>query len=248
MSDGLSFHMYKDGSYKAFSECVDSFANTCTTLRKKHSYSDHDARGAALNACFAIARSSQMILNLLDSWAIGDEVIRQLIPQVLGLKTVTKEAVDFCGSTIDKTNKLSFVLLCQFQIENLLANIIRELNLQEPNGFYQLSKNIVDHFGLGKEAHDILYLPAAIRNSLHSNGIHKLPRSWADKRVTLDGVEYRFKFDQPVSCASWAHIAHALEHSIRVIGNILDAPEVKAINDPMFDHYIWHKVTEPETG
>ena len=237
--------MYKEGSYKAFSECVDSFANACTTLRKKHSYSDHDARGAALNACFAIARSSQMILNLLDSWAIGDEVIRQFIPQVLGLRTVTKEAVDYCGSTIDKTNKLAFVLLCQFQIENLLTNISRELQLQEDSRFYQLSKTIVDHCSLAKQAHDILYLPAAIRNSLHSNGIHKSLRSWGDKRVTLDGVEYRFKFDQPVSCASWAHIAHALEHSIAVVSDILDAPEVKAINDPMFDHYTWHKVTEP---
>ncbi len=238
--------MYKDGSYKAFSECADSLANACTSLRKKHSYSDHDARGAALNSCFAIARSSQMILNLLDSWAIGDEVTRQSIPQLLGLKTVTKEAVEYCGSTIDKTNKLAFVLLCEFQVENLLANIIRELGLREELGFYQLSKTIIDHFALAKEAHDILYLPAAIRNSLHSNGIHKSPKSWADKRVTLDGIEYRFKFDTPVSCASWAHIAHALEHSIAVVSDILDTPEVKAINDPMFDHYTWHKVTGPE--
>jgi hypothetical protein len=238
--------MYKDGSYKAFSECADSLANACTNLRKNRSYSDQDARGAALNSCFAIARSAQLILNLLDSWAIGDEVIRQFIPQVLGLKTVTKEAVDYCGSTIDKTNKLAFVLLSQFQIENLLANILRELHLREPRGFYQLSKTIVDHFAIEKEAHDILYLPAAIRNSLHSNGIHKLPKSWADKRVRLDGVEYRFKLDSPVSCASWAHIAHALEHSIAVLSDILDAPEVNAINDPMFDHYTWHIVTQPE--
>ena len=239
--------MYKDGSFKAFSECADSLANACKSLRQKHSYSDHDARGAALNSCFAVARSSQMILNLLDSWSIGDEVIRQFLPQVLGLKTVTKEAVDYCGSTIDKTNKLAFVLLCQFQIENLLANVIRELHLQEARGFYQLSKTVVAHFALRKNAHDILYLPAAIRNSLHFNGIHQSPKTWADKRVTLDEVEYRFKLDSPVSCASWAHIAHALEHSIEVLSDILDAPEVKAISDPMFDHYTWHKVTEPET-
>jgi hypothetical protein len=158
---------------------------------------------------------------------IGDEVIRQFIPQVLGLNTVTKEAVDYCASTIDKTNKLAFVLLSQFQIENLLSNISRELHLQEARGFYELSNIIVDYFAIGKEAYDLLYLPAAIRNSLHSNGIHKLPKSWADKRIRLDGVEYKFKLNSPVSCASWAHIAHALEHSITVLSDILDQPVAK---------------------
>jgi hypothetical protein len=47
------FFMYKEGSYKAFSECVDSLANACTNLRISRSYSDQDARGAALNSCFA---------------------------------------------------------------------------------------------------------------------------------------------------------------------------------------------------
>jgi hypothetical protein len=94
-------------SCKAFGDqckCISELAEACIALKKKLGYSDQDARTICLDNITAFPRSSQMTLNLLDSWHKGDEAARQVIPQLLGLTTVTSDAVQKAGDSQNKSS------------------------------------------------------------------------------------------------------------------------------------------------
>lgn len=115
--------MYRQWKYADQLACVAELAEACISLKKDLGYPDPDARTVVLNNIIAFARADQMILNLLDSWTKGDDIVRQIIPQLLGLKTVTPESVKMAGAFLDKSTKLSLSLLAQFHIENVFRNI-----------------------------------------------------------------------------------------------------------------------------
>ena len=132
-------------SYADQSLCVSELADACVELKKKLGYSDPDARTVALDNITDIARSGQMMLNLFDSWARGDQAIRQIIPQLIGLTTVTPEGVRMAGDMLNKSAKLSLVVLSQFQIENSLRNIGRELSIPQAGiGFYRTANSVLN--------------------------------------------------------------------------------------------------------
>jgi hypothetical protein len=189
-----------------------------------------------------LARSAQMVLNLLDSWAIGDELVRQAIPQILGMRSVTQEAVKTTGDLLHKNAKLMLLVLSQFQIENALRNVARELHI--PNvgrGFYGCAKSVLTELALSSAHIDTLNCPALIRNSLHSNGIHQPIADPKSQRIHLSEIEYEFSDGKVVSCASFEHIAFALECSVRVLGAIFFNDQVLAIRHPIVDQYAWEK-------
>ena len=74
---------------------------------------------------------------------------------------------------------------------------------------------------------NILNTGAQIRNSLHSNGIHHGYKG-ADFHSNLKGVQYDFINGQKVSCASFPHIAHALESSVEILDKIYSTPDLKS--------------------
>ena len=239
--------MYRPcASYADQSKCVSELADACVALKARLGCSAADARTVALDNLTAIARSGQMMLNLFDSWAKGDELIRQVIPQLLGLKTVTPDGVRIAGDMLNKTAKLSLVVLAEFQVENALRNFARELGLPEAGtGFYRCASAVLGALSIPSDRMDILNTAARIRNSLHANGIHRRQHPSEQARVTILGVTYEFVDGQPVSCASWEHIAHALEASVGVLDEICFTPKVRAIPDPMMDQYAWEQVTRP---
>lgn len=234
-------------SYADQSLCVSELANACIALKEKFKYSSPDTRTVALENVISIARSGQMILNLLYSWAKGDELIRRVIPQLIGLTTVTPEGVRMAGDMLNKSAKLGFVVLAQFQIENVLRNIARELKLPSGGtGFYRTTDALLKTLAIPVDRMDILNTPARIRNSLHSNGIHHRQHPSESQRVTIGGVIYDFEDGKPVTCAGWEHIAHALEASIGVLDEVFSCPAVRTIRDPMMDQYAWEQETKPE--
>ncbi|MCH7506276.1 MAG: hypothetical protein IID60_03085, partial [Proteobacteria bacterium] len=118
-------------------------------VRKRFGYSDQDVRSVVLNNVRSIAYSTQMVLNLLDSWCIGNEAVRVPIPQLLGLTNVTDRSVKIARNTLHKTAKRSLIILGQFQIENCLSSLAGELNLKRSNrGFFPLTKSLVALLGL----------------------------------------------------------------------------------------------------
>ena len=134
--------MYKESaSHSEQAECVASLVLKTEEVRTRFGYSDQDARSLVLNNVRSIAYATKMVLNLLDSWCIGDAAVRAAIPQLLGLTNVNDRTVKVAGDTLHKTTKLSLIILGQFQIENCLRNLARELNIKMPNrGFYPIPR------------------------------------------------------------------------------------------------------------
>ena len=231
--------MYKESaSHSEQAECVASLVLNTEEVRTRFGYSDLDARSLVLNNVRSIAYAAQMVLNLLHSWSIGNETVRAAIPQLIGLTNVSDHSVKVAGNTLHKTAKLSLVILGQFQIETCLRNLARELNIKMSNrGFYPLTKSLVAFLGLPGVLVDELNVAAFIRNSLHGNGIHSGYKG-RDTVTTLDNVTYEFLHQQPVSCATVEHIAHALESSINILATVFGAQKVSVLKDPVMDQYV----------
>ena len=230
--------MFKESkSQKDDAECILHLIETCNGLIKKYGYPDNDTRTASLvNIRFA-SYSSLSITNLLNSWSIGDNTVRQVIPQLLGLIQVDTKSVQLMGDSLHKTSKLSLILLGQFQIENCIVNICNALGVEANSmGFYNKANALLTHLGLDPNRLDILNTGAQIRNSLHSNGIHHGYRG-TDFHSNLNGIQYDFINEQKVSCASFPHIAHALECSVEVLDEIYSAPQLQSYPSLIPDTY-----------
>lgn len=227
----------EEKSYKDHAKCIKSLIDTCTTIIAKHKYSDEDIRTIAFANMRSIGYSSILITNLLDSWTIGDEMIRQSIPQLIGLTEVTEKSVKLAGESLQKTTKLSLILLSQFQIENFLHRVANTIGCpSKGNGFYDKTSNLISFLDLDTNLIDELNVSALIRNSLHSNGIHHAYKN-IDLKINLDGVDYEFIHERKVSCASMPHIAHALENSARILDQILDHKKIKDYKNEIHDEY-----------
>lgn len=239
--------MYKRcNSFSDQSACVAALGDAAVAMIKTFGYPDADARTVALNNVAFIARYGQMTLNLLDSWVKGDEAVRQAIPQLLGLTTVTPEGVKVSGDTIGKCAKLAMIVLAQFQIENLLRNLHREIiGGKHALGFYRITADLVSKLGLSSSLMEVLNTPARIRNSLHANGIHHRQHPSETAVVDLKGVQYNFVDGAKVDCASWEHCAHALECSLEAVNAILNHSTVLALQIPVMDQYAWEEATSP---
>lgn len=235
--------MYRQcANFSDQSRCVADLAEACELLRARVGYSDPDARSVALCNLRDIARAGQMTLNLLDSWHRGDDLVRTVIPQLVGLQTVTSQSVESAGKILQKTGKLSLLLLGQFQVENALRNICREISPSPvPRKFFTVAKTVIDQLGLPPDRMNALVTPAELRNSLHANGIHQNQA----KTITLGMVTYEFTPNQPVRCSDWEHIANALEHSVGVLAEVFLHPRVPALADPIMDQYAWDQATAP---
>ncbi len=231
--------MYKESaSHSEQAECVASLVLKTEDVRTRFGYSDQDVRSVVLNNVRSIAYSTQMVLNLLDSWCIGNEAVRVAIPQLLGMTRVGDRSVKIARNTLHKTAKRSLIILGQFQIENCLSSLARELNLKRSNrGFFPLTKSLVALLGLPGALVDELNVAALIRNSLHGNGIHSGYKG-RDTVTTLDNVTYQFLHQQRVSCATVEHIAHALESSITILATVFGAQQVSVLKDPVIDQYL----------
>ncbi len=232
-------------SFAEQAQCVMSLATRAESLRQKLAYSDQDSRAVVLNNIRSIANSTQMILNLLDSWTIGDDTVRTNIPLILGMRDLNENSVRSAGDILHKTSKLSLSLLAQFQIENGLRSLSRELgSVSQPTGFFLAAKALLERIAIPIDRLEILNTPALIRNSLHSNGIHHGHRG-TDSVTVLGGVTYEFRHMNRVQCATVEHIAHALECSLDVFEEIVSTPQVAGLADPIMDQFVWEIATLP---
>lgn len=229
--------MYKQSaSLSEQAQCVASLIAKIGEVGTRFGHSDKDARSIALYNVRFIAYGTMMVLNLLDSWSIGDKAVKSAIPQLLGLSDVTDQSVKLAGDSLHKNSKLSLIFLGQLQIENCLRNLARELNLENPGQrFYCLVESFASRLRLPDSVVAGFNVADLIKDSLQGNGIHSGP----DTVTTLGKVNYEFRDQQRVSCASVAHIAHALESNIDNLATIFGTPEVSALKGPVMDQYVW---------
>lgn len=138
-----------------------------------------------------------------------------------------KDLKSFLGDS-NLNFKTSFVTMVQFALENCIERVLDSLPGKcGLNNFSRTSRCLIDTLELNnpEQKHELIMVPAWIRNTLHAGGIHKKP----DKNVIIDGEPYIFKENQRFGCASWSHIFHAFLHSLDVYEEILCSKQVKAI-------------------
>jgi hypothetical protein len=182
-----------------------------------------------------------MVLNILvmgEEGRVSGEDFKRLVGMTSGTAQDASEI-------LEKMQRLGFLVMFQFQVENLLANLLRETQgKSKAKGFFKIAEEIVSSLPNPQRKLELLNTPALIRNSLHTNGIHHGYNSQSSK-VTIDGHTCKFDHLQKVNCAGWGDIALACNESISVVEEILNAPAVRALVGPIMDHYAWEEATKP---
>ena len=216
--------------------CVESLIQYCTKIIDKKKYKNGDTRTRTLANIRSFGYNSVAMLSLLDGMERGNTGLRTLIPNLLGMQNPKAKDIKMMNRILHRTSKLSLIVLGQFQIENCLVLISKAIGIKLRNGFYNISKDLLDELGLNKDKIDVINTGALIRNSLHSNGIHH-GFSGSDFSSKIDGINYKFKHGKKVSCATYPHIAHALEGSLNVLDEIFNTAKVMS-QATLEDQYI----------
>jgi len=192
----------------------------------KTTYDDNDVRKAIFSNCRSFIMSSILSLNVLSARE-EDRLPEPLYLEIFG---ISKEGATTFFNSYGKFTRLSLVTMFQFQIENFLKNVLHEMTGNNPpQGFYNISNSLFNLITISDSQlkQDILYVPAMMRNTYHSNGIHTQP----SKTVVVDNENFEFIRGSSPSCASWRHIYKSFNASIDIIDEIISTPEVSNITD-----------------
>ncbi|MBK8424804.1 MAG: hypothetical protein IPL27_01960 [Lewinellaceae bacterium] len=140
--------------------------------------------------------------------------------------------------------KMSIVPLFQFQIENMLRNILLHLDPEASVvSYYKICEKLIHSITINdkEELITCLQIPAKIRNSLHSNGIYKRmsPKEPEIAKYYLEGVEFKFENGKGINCAGSGHIYLSFDKTLDIVDGILDSPEVSSIKTEIKDQWAW---------
>ncbi len=222
-------------SYRECAKRLLSLRAHLRALEMKLNLSPLDARIVALQNCDAHTSSialTQKLLSLFHEQQLPLELLQQLMD-------FEDDTAQISVKRLDDTLRLAFITLYQFQVENMLRNLLVALGHSDaPSAFYRIAEAILNAVTI----HDIqtklrtLNVVALLRNSLHSNGIHTSSNR-SSMQIDINGVPYNFVYGDRVRCAGWAYIIHALDAGLDVIEEILLSPEIVALPDPVNDRY-----------
>ncbi len=219
----MAFHLAT--SWKERGLQLQGLKDKCNSIIGTLDLPDDDARTQALvqvrQLCNTLAAVS---IKLQQNSEIGSNVpvIMALlgIQEVSGLKSVLGD--------LNKNAKLSFVTMCQFSLENCVYGILASLSGRSNSArFSEESRRLIRLAGLDRPAdkHQLILVPAWIRNTLHSGGIHRR----SSKTVVVDGEPYRFVKGERLECGTWSHLFHAVLHALDVYAEILASSPVASI-------------------
>jgi len=150
-----------------------------------------------------------------------------IIMELLGLHRVAD--LRTCLKDLNKNAKASFITMSQFALENCISRVLDAIPGGKAQGTFSKSSlrlleitNTTDT----QTKHQILMVPALIRNTLHSAGVHGgVPRT-----IVVDGESYIFQRGERVSCASWSHLTHCLLIALDIYKEMLCSSTVKSIS------------------
>lgn len=187
-----------------------------------------DARRVNLNNVMVAANASIAILRLLD-WVAraGEDVL------IHELRLAKPEYIKPVAEDLLRASRLFLLLESQFQVEALFRNLLRALGwTTQTIGYYNVANELLAAAGLPNPNAKlrVLNVPALMRNSMHSNGIHQ---GWknTDTIEVIDGLEFRFEHGKPVHCGSWYHIVTALSAGFNIIDELLMSPPIRELVD-----------------
>lgn len=156
---------------QSFSDC----ARLCVVLGREFNevadslgLPDRDARGVALRNASHLVGAATMILNVLDSGTRNRE------EDVRALLSLRRGSTQVATYDLEKFARIGLVTLVQFQIENLLANLVRAHGSNPYRGYSRLADQVLELTTTPvRRARNALLVPSWIRNTLHNNGIHE---------------------------------------------------------------------------
>lgn len=155
-----------------------------------------------------------------------------IIIQLLGLQRL--EDLKTCLGDLNKNAKASFITMAQFALENCISRVLDAIPGEKAQGSF--SKSSLRLLEITKTPnhqtkHEILMVPARIRNALHSAGIH----GQASRTVVVDGESYIFEKGKRLSCGSWSHLMHCLLSALDIYEEMLCSSKVRSISKvPIF--------------
>jgi hypothetical protein len=213
------------------------------SIKEKHipgKSSVPDARRVGLMNCYQFITSNVFILNIVSKVEMG-EINAGNFRKIINLEEGDLEEA---LSDIFVLTKFNILPLIQFQIENMLKNIL--LHLQPSNkikGYYNICNALLKIVTINHKTEKLeeLQIPAYIRNSLHSNGIHDNIRHQTPQIFIIDKVEFRFEHDCVINCAGHGHIYLSLDNTFNIIDEILGTTEIGSIKTEIKDNFSWDK-------
>jgi len=216
-----------DPTFRQQADRVHGLYQKIADIRDRHGNGDTDARHVNLNNAMMAANAATATLRLLD-WAKqgGDG----LLVQAIGL--AKPEYINFVAEDLLRSNRLFLLVESQFQIETAFRNVLIQLGKSfSKQGFYNVAEDILTASGLAdaKTKLRILNVPALLRNSMHSNGIHRGWKGMSTVEV-IGGVEFKFEHGKRVQCGSWYHIVTALSASFDVVNDIFGSAPVRSLS------------------
>ena len=205
-------------------ELMVKLQNKIKSIISKSDYGDNDIRKAVFSNCRSFIMSSILTLKVLsirEENRLDDKLY-------VGLFGLTKDASTSFFNSYGKFTRLSLVTMFQFQVENLLKNILFALTSKKPpKGFYKISKELFNLISIEDKSYkqDALYVPAMIRNTFHSNGIH----TEKTKSLEIKGEKFEFIQNNNISCASWYHIYTSFDKSIDIMNEIISNTKIASL-------------------
>jgi len=212
---------------QGYQQAITDFEKLCSQYRDlnlKMKYPSSDKRYGSLQSLMKISMWNLMEIKEFLPYAQGNT---SKLMKMFNLNP--SDSIQFAKS-IDIFLRAAFLSLFMFQVESLLKMIRNQLLTSPKDNYYNISKEVlkITHPTDWQQKHEILRIPALIRNCLHTSGVHTKD----DEKLTVRGVEYEFKKDQMFNNASWDFIYIFIEELGLVLEEILSTAEVKKLVIP----------------
>lgn len=200
---------------------------------KNSGYSDKDARGVVFLNCSTDISVIIMFMNTfvnLQEKSFPPPVFEKLFGQHTG---EMQNAVNFANSFL----RLGLVLMFVFRVENMMANILSKLDPSVSHRAYsKIVNRLFDKISISDKDRkkDILHVLAHMRNAIHSNGIHN------NESIAIPIGNYTFTFEKGkiVTCLDWGAIPLAIQEIVKILQEIIQTQEVKAITALIENKYV----------
>jgi len=219
-------------SFRDVAKELSALADRIKDLLAKHNFAVGDARHVALSNWLGFTYVVAGHANALGHGETGARSEAEL-RSWYGITGPLQEFAD----AAEKYLRLSYLVLTLFQIENMFANVLRELGAKKTKGYFKICTELVNTVqALQLADRDTLMVSAHQRNSLHANGIHD-GFNKSDTKTTVRGVPFEFLSGKHVNCAGWPHIIVALNGVLDVVGQLLASPDIAGLPQPVHDEY-----------
>jgi hypothetical protein len=216
-------------------------ASKVHSIKEKHTPGKSpvpDARRMGLMNCYQFITSNLFIMNFVTKVAHG-QISGDEFRRIVNLESGD---IGKALSDIFTTAKMNLLPLVQFQIENMLRNILVHIDpTTNLKGYYKICKTLLDRVSISNKADKLvsLQIPAYIRNSLHSNGVHENEFHSPSVSYFIQGVEFKFEHEKNINCAGTGHIYLALDNAFDVVDEMLGTSEIKLITTEIRDKFAW---------